>query len=166
MPGSWKRLRDRRWGIRVQVGAVGFVLLVLASVLAGCGGGGRSTQAFCSTLHQGTAQLRAGAQHAVAQSRQNALVGLVDAFGSVGDFEGFLDRLNKVAPPPIEGDMNTVDGDFHNAISNSGSAAAGLLLGDPTGLAKILFDELIHVNSYRHVDQFAAQNCGTQIFGA
>src|SRR5581483_5166185 len=83
-----------------------------------------------------------------------------------GTSKELLDRLNKVAPPPIEGDMNTVDGDFHIAISDSGSAAAGLLLGDPTGLAKILFDELIHVNSYRHVDQFAAANCGTRIFGA
>lgn len=140
------------------------LLLALASVLTGCGGSGRSTQAFCSAVHQGTAQLKAGAQQAVDESKQNALAGLVDAFGSVGEFENFLDRLNKVAPPPIEDDMNTVDGDFHNAISNSGSAAAGLLLGDPTGVAKILFDELIHVNSYRHVDQFAAQNCGLQIF--
>jgi hypothetical protein len=140
--------------------AVTFLALLTA---AGCGGSGRSTAAFCSTLQQGLANAHAGAQQIATETGKNALVGLVDAFGSIGDYERFLDKLNGVAPSEIQSDMNTIDTDFHSSLDDTGSAAVGLLVGDPAGLAKIVFRQLIHVNSYRRVNDFASQNCGSQI---
>ena len=142
------------------------VVATLAAMAAGCGGSSRSTTAFCSTLSQGTAQLRSAAQQAEAESKQSALLGLISAFGNIGDFEQFLDRLNKTAPSQIEPDMNVVDQDFHDSINSSGKAAGELLTGNPAGIAELLFKELVHANSYRRVDAFAAANCGTSIFGS
>jgi hypothetical protein len=148
--------------VTASLAAVAAATVVL---LSGCGGSGRSTQAFCSTLNQGTSELRAAAQQATAESKRSAILGLIQAFGNIGDFEQFLDRLNKAAPSQIEGDMNVVDQDFHDSISSSPKAAAELVTGNPAGLAELLFKEVLHVNSYRRVDQFAAANCGTAIFG-
>jgi hypothetical protein len=140
------------------------VSVAAAAILAGCGGTGRSSQAFCSTLNDGTAQLRAAAQQSMSIGKRSALLGLITAFGNIGNFEQFLDRLNKTAPSPIESDMNVVDQDFHDSIENSGKAAGELLNGNPVGLAEIVFKQLVHANSYRRVDEFAAANCGTSIF--
>lgn len=146
--------------------ALATVVSLALVTAAGCGGSGRSTEAFCSTLQQGLANAHSGAQQIATETGKNALVGLVDAFGSIGDYERFLDRLNGVAPSDIQDDMNTIDTDFHSSLDDTGGAAVGLLIGDPTGLAKILFRQLIHVNSYRRVNDFASQNCGTQIVPA
>lgn len=150
------------YGRRVAATAL---MAALVAVVGGCGGSSRSTKAFCSTLNEGTAQLRTAAQQTEAQSKRSALLGLISAFANIGDFERFLDRLNKEAPSPIKDDMNVVDQDFRDSIDSSGKAAGELFTGNPAGIAEILFKELVHANSYRRVDEFAAANCGTSIFG-
>ncbi len=140
------------------------VAAAAASLASGCGGGGRSTGAFCSELHKGTDQLRESAKRTEAISRQNALLGLIAAFGGYGDFEQFLDRLNKVAPSEIEADMKVIDDDFHEAIDTSGKAAGDLLTGNPAGIVQLVFKQLAHQNSYTRVDAYASAHCGTAIF--
>ena len=144
--------------------AVIAIVAAAASLASSCGGSGRSAEAFCSQVHEGTDQLRAAAKRTEAISRKNALLGLIAAFGGYGDFEQFLDRLNKVAPSEIEADMKVIATDFHEAIDTSGKAAGDLLTGSAGGIIQLVFKQLAHQNSYHRVDAYAAAHCGTAIF--
>jgi hypothetical protein len=151
--------RNRLWSLLVTVAAS-----VLLGV-TGCGGDRRSTARFCSTLNTGTDELRTAAQQTASVTKQNPLLGLIAAFGNIGDFAQFLDRLDKTAPPEIRDDMDVVDTDFHASLDSSGQAAGEALTGNPAGIAQLVFKELLHANAYKRVDQFAAANCGLAIFG-
>jgi hypothetical protein len=144
----------------MAVTGAGIVLM-----LVGCGGSTRSTASFCSTLKQGTAQLKAAAQQSESLSQKDALLALISAFGNLGDFSQFLDRLDRTAPSEIADDMNVVDNDFHNVLNTSGQAAGEALTGNFGGMAQLALNAMLHANSYRRIDQFAQANCGMTLFG-
>ena len=150
---------------RLYASLLTLVLGLIALSASGCGGSGRSTARFCSQLQQGTADFKTQAGQVDALTQKNALEGLIAAFGGLGDFGQFLDRLDKVAPSQISSDMDVVDQDFRNQLDKSGSAAGSALTGSFGEMAGLIFSSLTHVNSYRRVDEFAAQNCGLSIFG-
>jgi|SRR5579859_1135519 len=135
----------------------------MALTLSACGSSARSTKAFCSTLQQGAQHFKQQAGEIDQLTKRSAILGLVAAFANVGDYAQFLDKLNRVAPSEIQDDMNTVDQDFHDSINTSGSAAAGLITGNPAGFAELLFKALVHANSYKRVDEFASAQCGLSL---
>jgi len=140
------------------------VVLGLVATLVACSGdrgsndgGGGSVADFCSELESGRTRLAENVD-----GETTDLPGqLAGAIANIGEFTRLLHRLEEVAPSEIETEMSDAAElwDDHAGIVADG-------VNDPVGaLAASIVASTFASGSVREVDEFAANNCETQLFG-
>lgn len=135
--------------------AVVFVVLVAAcGSSSGSDAAIRSTQAFCTELDAGVSAMGAA-------STGSTVDRALQLANNVGSFDRMLQRMDASAPVEIETEMraslevwDSIKNDLGEAVSNPLSASAGVVIAVMAGSG-----------SLSAVDSFAAQNCGTAVFG-
>lgn len=119
---------------------------------------GRSVEAFCGELDRGVAEMSGNSANATEDMTGQLML----ALDNVGEFTRMLNRLADFAPEEIRGDMETVAESWSEQAEMMSSLAS-----DPLGALVATFMQSVMTSaSYTAVDQFALENCGSQIFGA
>jgi hypothetical protein len=140
--------------------ALAAVAATLAFGVTGCGAKQRSASTFCSVVRKYSDRFQSlGRQMNEQNAAGNPFGTLLIAFGSLGEVERFLGDLENASPDEIEGDVAVAHDDMRYAVDHIGSSATSL-----GGFFDVVGRSLVHQNSYRRVDAYAASNCRTPLF--
>jgi len=139
---------------------VGLVVLLLVT---GCSSGpGRSTTAFCSTLHAEKARIlqQFGAQQDAVDASNDSTIqllgGVANTLQLMGELRAYLRKLADVAPDEIRTETEIVRDEVSKQFDALEDAATNPLAAIASGL----LGSLMMGSQLEAVNQFALANCG------
>jgi len=118
-----------------------------------------SRDAFCGALAEGEQRLRQTAEDATRAG--NPLEGFLLALGGFGEVNQLMDDLANTAPSEIATEMAIV----RDTVAEQTELADGASGGVAAQLISDLLLGFTNRPQFERVDQFALDNCGTQVFG-
>lgn len=129
------------------------VAVLAAAITTACGGPPPRTAAeFCKVYHQQEQQYLAHYGHS---SPQQPLQDLANAVGAMSDWVPIFERLDQVAPPPIEPDV-------HNILDSlkQEEKAVGQEASNPLGALASGFEaSMMSSASWGNLDRYIQQHC-------
>lgn len=142
---------------------MGGALAGCCTALSACGGSGRSTAAFCSTMLSQQKQILAQMNRTANANSGNGLAHAFDELGAsvegVSALSSYFDALAQVAPPAIEDDANTVAQSYKQELSDASDAAS-----NPLGaLGGALMTSMSSSYQMNAMNDFALKHCGHSI---
>ncbi|NND02619.1 MAG: hypothetical protein HKN91_07515 [Acidimicrobiia bacterium] len=139
-----------------------------SAVLMSSCGGGRSVDAFCSTLENEQERIleqletnQANAQDLSAQGNDlaAAFTSLAGVGVALGDLATYFKSLSAVAPAEIQDDVEVVAEEYDKQLDDAGSAASNPLGAIGSGIVS----GFKTAGPLQRVDSFARENCGQGI---
>jgi len=139
------------WAIIAAFLAAGVTVTVV--VVNVTSGPTRSAAAFCAVYFQQKHQyLSTYASH---NYQNDPLGGLVNAIGAVSDWVPMFEKMDAVAPPDIEPDVQNIVDSLKQQEQQAGQAVSNPL----SALGSSLVTAMMSSASWDHVSQYVEQNC-------